>query len=269
MPEDSASKTEFGKLRTRYAKVRTDVKDTIQTSLHSGSKPNQISALRKGAFLATEKKQEELDESERKRKEAEEMQKEAEATAMTDALTGIKSRAWFNTAIEEHTARASRTENPLYLVIIDFDRFKDFNDAFGHVTGDDVLKLIGKIKTRTDEPMARYGGDEFVLLIDREFSEKEIITMTTRFENQITEESSNILRDVPILPKSEVKIPPRVATLSFGITRYVLGESSEQFRMRADMALYHVKSSGRNSCAMAIPEDNGSVTVKDIPSKSL
>jgi diguanylate cyclase (GGDEF)-like protein len=88
--------------------------------------------------------------------------------AVSDSLTGLFNRRHFWQALERELARAQRYTRPLSLILLDVDGFKKYNDAYGHLAGDETLrelgKLLGRLIRRTDV-LARYGGDEFVLVM--------------------------------------------------------------------------------------------------------
>ncbi|WP_245372571.1 GGDEF domain-containing protein [Rhizobium leguminosarum] len=89
--------------------------------------------------------------------------------ADTDALTGIANRRMFNEAIAEEFARARRAESALSLLLIDVDHFKAYNDTYGHLEGDNCLRMIGEvlrsIAKRPCDLAARFGGEEFAILL--------------------------------------------------------------------------------------------------------
>jgi len=88
--------------------------------------------------------------------------------AITDSLTGIKTRRFFLESVQGEWKRASRSGRPFSVVMVDLDRFKDINDTLGHLEGDLVLARIGRLleqKSRQSNVVARYGGDEFVILM--------------------------------------------------------------------------------------------------------
>jgi len=87
--------------------------------------------------------------------------------AMTDPLTGVATRRWFNRSIDKECARALRHGRPLSLLILDVNNFKEINDRWGHQEGDQVLREIGRIlrQVRVSDVAARLGGDEFCLLL--------------------------------------------------------------------------------------------------------
>lgn len=87
----------------------------------------------------------------------------------TDALTGLKNRGHFDRVFQSAVVRAFRFEEPLSLMVLDIDHFKKFNDTYGHLIGDDCLKMVAqcirKFVTRPQDLAARYGGEEFVVLL--------------------------------------------------------------------------------------------------------
>ncbi len=90
--------------------------------------------------------------------------------AMTDSLTGLKNRRHFLEALEANASLAARQGKPLSIVMLDVDRFKRYNDTFGHRAGDEVLARIATIlrnNVRNQDEVARYGGEEFIILLPR------------------------------------------------------------------------------------------------------
>ncbi|NVB81610.1 MAG: sensor domain-containing diguanylate cyclase [Kofleriaceae bacterium] len=112
-----------------------------------------------------------FDISERKRTEERllQLQRELEDLSFKDGLTGLLNRRRFDVLVETEWRAARRTRSPLSLVMIDIDHFKQFNDHYGHVRGDDTLKRVASaLKTGASRPrdfIARYGGEEFVLVL--------------------------------------------------------------------------------------------------------
>ena len=91
-----------------------------------------------------------------------------EEVSVTDGLTGLRNRRYFDQRLEEEVSRARRYGTPLCLVMVDLDRFKSINDEHGHPAGDEVLRAVGKLlleRCRAGEVASRYGGDEFAVLL--------------------------------------------------------------------------------------------------------
>jgi diguanylate cyclase (GGDEF)-like protein len=161
----------------------------------------------------------------------EKYKKELEHLIITDSLTGIYNRRYFNKILKKEISRAQRYEHDLSLIMFDIDHFKKVNDTYGHNIGDEVLieytKLI-KTQLRDTDVFCRIGGEEFMIILPHvNLNEAEKIAEKLRVQIQ---ESKKIL---PI-------------TMSFGVVQYVLGEDSEHIYKRVDEALYKAKESGRN-----------------------
>ncbi|MFP6847884.1 MAG: diguanylate cyclase [Pseudomonas sp.] len=156
--------------------------------------------------------------------------------AMIDPLTGLANRAGWGERLELEMARWKRYGGELVLAVLDIDHFKRINDSYGHLAGDKVLKIIaGELakRLRKTDFMARFGGEEFVLLIP-----------STPLEGgqQLLQTLLDGVAECPFHFRGE-----RVTiTLSAGLTAFASGESSEKVFERADQALYRAKSGGRN-----------------------
>lgn len=157
--------------------------------------------------------------------------------ATIDGLTGIYNRVYFQEKFKEELNNAKTENYDLSLVILDIDHFKNFNDKYGHLFGDEVLKHIVKIINRLlrkGDIFARFGGEEFIILFPRMSIEQAYTKV-----NQLKEEIS----------KSKIHDGETVATVtaSFGISSYTTKVFSETEMIRlADEALYLAKNSGRN-----------------------
>ena len=167
---------------------------------------------------------------------------EAQASALTDELTEIGNRKAFNNAIQELTLQADQAGNPNSLCIImsDIDHFKKFNDTYGHLIGDSVLRYYAntmKKKQQPNETICRYGGEEFIIIMTNSSLEKAKVRAE---EIRIAIQSSSLKRKNSSEPLSTI-------TASFGIAHYHgETETTDQFIGRADTALYKAKESGRN-----------------------
>jgi diguanylate cyclase (GGDEF)-like protein len=159
--------------------------------------------------------------------------------AITDSLTGIKTRRFFLESVQGEWKRASRSGRPFSVVMVDLDRFKDINDTLGHLEGDLVLARIGRLleqKSRQSNVVARYGGDEFVILMP-ETGVEQAQALSERLRLWIATD--------PML--SEMKI-----TGSFGVATYPLhGAQVEDVLRVADAGMYLSKKEGGNRVSMA------------------
>lgn len=159
--------------------------------------------------------------------------------ARTDGLTGVANRKAFDEALAQEIAQATREQTPLCLVIGDIDHFKQFNDTWGHRTGDQVLRLVAsclKSGVREGDTVARYGGEEFAIIMPA--------TMTGE-----AEKLANSIREVvqarELVKRSTGETLGRV-TMSLGVATMRPGESPAALIERADACLYAAKRSGRN-----------------------
>jgi diguanylate cyclase len=159
--------------------------------------------------------------------------------ALTDALTGICNRKAFDAELANAMARAKHTGEPLCLFMCDVDRFKKFNDTWGHQTGDQVLRLVAgclseNVKGR--DTAARYGGEEFgVILPQTKLADAVAVanSIRTRVESK------------KLLKKSTGDILG-VITISIGVAQFAPNDTAESFVQRADSCLYAAKNAGRN-----------------------
>ena len=156
-----------------------------------------------------------------------------EELAMRDSLTGLGNRRAFSHRLELEMGRAARYATPLSLIIFDVDRFKDYNDTFGHPAGDEVLKHLAFVLTeqgRETDFFARYGGEEFAVLLPHTDSLGATI-VAERLREAI-----------------EASVwPCRPVTASFGTATLQPAMSDETDLIgEADRALYAAKAAGRN-----------------------
>jgi len=164
--------------------------------------------------------------------------------AITDSLTGLANRRHFDEVILREWQRAQREGTPISLLMIDADLFKPFNDTHGHQTGDQLLKAIGACITdrarRATDLGARYGGDEFALLLPN---------VDADAAREIGERIRKSIRDL-CLPSEAAP-----ATVSIGVATIVprLGLDYRDLVDAADKALYSAKAQGRDCCELIGP----------------
>ena len=162
--------------------------------------------------------------------------------ACADELTGIANRRCFMESVLSERARALRERQGFCVAILDIDRFKTVNDRYGHFVGDDVLKefcAVVKAHLRATDRFARFGGEEFALLMTGDPSIDDAECAVERIRTAIAEHDwSHIAPDLTV-------------TTSAGVARWEPDESVENVLGRADAALYAAKDSGRNRTARA------------------
>jgi diguanylate cyclase (GGDEF)-like protein/PAS domain S-box-containing protein len=160
-----------------------------------------------------------------------------EALASLDALTGLKNRRAFEERLHEEIARARRSQESFALLLLDIDHFKHFNDSFGHPRGDDVLKSVARVLSRSVRDVdfiARHGGEEFAIILpdtDRDGAK----LMGERLRVAIEENAWDA----------------RPITISVGAAAWTEGATAESLVDQADRALYRSKQAGRNIVTLA------------------
>lgn len=179
------------------------------------------------------------------RKQAEEkilqLQRELEVLSYRDSLTGVANRRMFDTLYPVEWAKARASGEPLSLLVIDIDYFKQYNDHYGHVQGDECLRRVAAVldagAARTRDLCARFGGEEFVLLLPATDEEA---------ARNIAERCRKLLAQKE-LPHARSGVG-RLVTASIGAGTIVpgAGDDPEVFLDRIDRRLYQAKSAGRD-----------------------
>jgi diguanylate cyclase (GGDEF)-like protein/PAS domain S-box-containing protein len=157
--------------------------------------------------------------------------------AVRDPLTGLYNRRYLAETLDREMARAKRVAEPVSVVIIDLDHFKEINDTYGHRAGDEILRMLGTIlshQTRRGDISCRYGGDEFVVILPgashhialQRAEQWRIAFSTTAFADGNTTLYNTFSAGLALFPDD--------------------GKSAEEILAAADKALYSAKSSGRN-----------------------
>ena len=153
--------------------------------------------------------------------------------ATHDKLTHVYNKAAFETFLERELSNYIRYDSPLCLALLDIDHFKQFNDTFGHLLGDEILALLAKEVSKTIrkiDTFARWGGEEFVILMP-ETSIDEAGTMATMIREKIAQIIPSVLSTV---------------TVSIGLTQASKLDTPHTLFKRCDKALYIAKNNGRN-----------------------
>jgi diguanylate cyclase (GGDEF)-like protein len=168
-----------------------------------------------------------------------------ETLSVTDGLTGLFNHKHLMETLGKEVARAQRHKHPLSVLMIDVDRFKEYNDRFGHQMGDALLAEVAglfKRTTRSIDYAARYGGDEFLLLL-HEVASGDAMQLADRVRGTVA--------------AATFGTGERPVTVSIGVASYPEhGETAEAVIAAADAALYRAKRGGRNETVMARAGDS-------------
>lgn len=164
-----------------------------------------------------------------------------EHAAVTDGLTGMYNRRYFDDALSEYLDAFRRIGKPIGMVILDLDHFKKINDSHGHDVGDEVLRQVAeclRVFTRYHDVLARLGGEEFAILSPN-INEQQLYHLADRIRHAISQlniKSGNVTLKV---------------TTSAGLAIWNGTESGEELYRRTDKQLYEAKRLGRNRICAA------------------
>jgi len=161
------------------------------------------------------------------------------AESLTDPLTGLGNRKYFDRMIEMAVQHALAFSEPLSLLMFDIDHFKSFNDSYGHLTGDQVLRLVGMSLKQTikgQDITARYGGEEFAVVLPNT-ALRQALTVADHIRRAVMAKE--------LKKKSTGEILGRV-TISVGVSMLKPGDDTDSLIERADACLYAAKRAGRN-----------------------
>jgi diguanylate cyclase (GGDEF)-like protein len=150
-----------------------------------------------------------------------------------DALTQLYNRRKIDQIIEENLAETTHHPFPLAMILLDIDRFKHYNDHYGHQAGDEVIRTVARVlsmSARGNDSIGRWGGEEFIIIC-RDTDNDTAIKIAERLRKAIEETRFSV----------EEKV-----TCSFGVTSYRVGDNADSLLKRADDALYASKQHGRN-----------------------
>jgi len=169
---------------------------------------------------------------------------ELKALSFTDALTGAYNRLYFDRQFLTEWQRARREQEPLSMILVDIDHFKELNDQHGHLVGDHALKFITELLKkgfqRGNDIVCRYGGEEFVILLPNTEPDQALI------------HANEVRKSIAATPFDHEGCPLSI-TASFGIGGLIPQPNHEPLGLLhdTDQALYHVKRNGRNGCHLA------------------
>lgn len=175
---------------------------------------------------------------------------QAQEEARVDALTGLPNRRAFDERINRSHSLFVHGEPPYVIALLDIDHFKICNDEYGHATGDEVLKLVAGIlrqSLRGADHVARFGGEEFVILLPRSTGHK--AKSVVDWHRKLIEQES--------LPLDGQNLS---VTVSVSVSEVRPGDTISSVLARADEALYAAKTAGRNQTCL---EDDGTIVYAD------
>lgn len=172
------------------------------------------------------------------------LQKEFRELSYKDGLTGVANRRMFDSVMEVEWSNAMRNRQPISVILLDIDYFKQYNDHYGHIHGDECLKRVAqalsKVGSRSRDFFARYGGEEFVLVLpetDAEAAHRVAERCRSMiFKEQIPHDKSNV---------------SQILTISLGVGTIMPGHKDDPlaFIESVDRQLYEAKQRGRNCIA--------------------
>lgn len=157
--------------------------------------------------------------------------------SITDELTGLYNSRHFFNRLKAEIERTDRYGHPLTLLMLDLDNFKQYNDAFGHLSGDSVLAETGNIirkSIRSSDSAYRYGGEEFAVIMP-ESSGQESLYFAERIRKSFESKALSGYKE------DDLRV-----TVSIGVAQYIAGEEISAFIKRADENMYAAKNAGKN-----------------------
>ncbi len=173
-----------------------------------------------------------------------------EKSVITDSLTGLFNRRHFDTTFGKELARTTRQDSALSLLIVDIDFFKQYNDRYGHLLGDDCLSRVGEAMTqlfqRGGDLPARYGGEEFAVVLpgcDEIELQERAETLRTRIESLGMPHAGSKVSDVVTVSIGAITYKPSAGG--------VVAPNPRELFKEADRALYKAKANGRNRVEFA------------------
>ncbi|NMB99444.1 MAG: GGDEF domain-containing protein, partial [Thermoanaerobaculaceae bacterium] len=166
--------------------------------------------------------------------------------AIEDPLTGLYNRSYFLYRLKEELSYSTRHSSDFALLMIDLDEFKEVNDHLGHQIGDDVLKRIGELfrmTLRKEDVPARYGGDEFIILL-LNCDEKNAIEKANKIKQMIS---------IKALPKEKSQGIQLGCSISLISSKVISGDNDiTSILKKLDNALYKAKTEGKNQVIVAV-----------------
>ncbi|HEY3430982.1 MAG TPA: diguanylate cyclase [Rhodocyclaceae bacterium] len=177
-------------------------------------------------------------------------QNRLEEMAVTDKLTGLYNRQAFDLLVEQAMAEHRRNPNPLSILMVDIDHFKQVNDRYGHQQGDAILRSLSPVLRdclRQSDLAFRWGGEEYLVLLKGD-TQRDAVGVAEKLRESI---AAHVFTLGDAEPGAQISI-----TLSIGVAEYREGETMETLIARADGCLYLAKAAGRNRVVVAESADD-------------
>jgi diguanylate cyclase (GGDEF)-like protein len=174
-----------------------------------------------------------------------ELQRQYQRFATIDALTGLHNRGYMDDMFDREIKRSERDNLFLCMIMIDVDNFKKYNDDYGHLAGDRVLVTVGEAvrsPLRPNDLVARFGGEEFAVLLPETSLENAVI-IAERLREHVSLCDPGMLNGIQL---------PHV-TISLGVTEFHSGQTLATMISSADLAMYLAKHKGKNCVQIAGP----------------
>ena len=163
--------------------------------------------------------------------------------ALSDSLTGFNNKRWFDTSIDRILNRTIQEKQPLSIILLDIDHFKQYNDQWGHNAGDQALRTLANITReylRTSDIVIRYGSKKFIILLPHTNPEQAVL---------IGERLCRSIAKTPCGQLNDIELP--AITASMGISGFIRNDTCNTLLERADQSLYQAKQAGRNQVIKA------------------
>ncbi|MCR9235321.1 MAG: GGDEF domain-containing protein [Alphaproteobacteria bacterium] len=229
-----------------YSTTLSELSSELGAAKNAGAVKNVVHQLVKATAVVRASHKEMEDKLKESQSQVAELKDNLEAARfenLTDELTGLGNRRLFDQTMSRKVQASSGIGTTFCLIMLDIDHFKQFNDTWGHQTGDQVLRLVGMtIKNTISAPdiAARYGGEEFAVILPDTTLDEAIM------QADLIREA---IKDRKLLKRSTGEKLGNV-TVSAGVARYEQDDTAVTLIERADAALYSAKRAGRN-CVMS------------------
>lgn len=229
-----------------YSTTLSELSSELGAAKNAGAVKNVVHQLVKATAVVRASHKEMEDKLRESQSQVAELKDNLEAARfenLTDELTGLGNRRLFDQTMTRKVQASSGIGTTFCLIMLDIDHFKQFNDTWGHQTGDQVLRLVGMtIKNTISAPdiAARYGGEEFAVILPDTTLDEAIM------QADLIREA---IKDRKLLKRSTGEKLGNV-TVSAGVARYEQDDTAVTLIERADAALYSAKRAGRN-CVMS------------------